>query len=72
MEDNHLTYTLLSPTGKASKVLSESTGRKAYTIHKRCFSGSIDTDVVIVDECGMVSLDVFCMLLSAIQMIMQE
>lgn len=67
MEDNHLTYTLLSPTGKASKVLSESTGRKAYTIHKRCFSGSIDTDVVIVDECGMVSLDVFCMLLSAIQ-----
>lgn len=67
MEDNHLTYTLLSPTGKASKVLSESTGRKAYTIHKRCFSGSIDTDVVIIDECGMVSLDVFCMLLSAIQ-----
>lgn len=67
MEDNHLTYTLLSPTGKASKVLSESTDRKAYTIHKRCFSGSIDTDVVIVDECGMVSLDVFCMLLSAIQ-----
>ena len=67
MEDNHLTYTLLSPTGKASKVLSESTGRKAYTIHKRCFSGSIDTDAVIVDECGMVSLDVFCMLLSAIQ-----
>lgn len=67
MEDNHLTYTLLSPTGKASKVLSESTGRKAYTIHKRCFSGSIDTDVVIVDECGMVSLDVFCRLLSAIQ-----
>lgn len=67
MEDNHLTYTLLSPTGKASKVLSESTGRKAYTIHKRCFSGSIDTDVVIVDECGMVSLDVFCMLLFAIQ-----
>nr|DAF47392.1 MAG TPA: ATP dependent DNA helicase [Phage sp. ctGns7] len=67
MENNHLTYTLLSPTGKASKVLSESTGRKAYTIHKRCFSGSIDTDVVIVDECGMVSLDVFCMLLSAIQ-----
>lgn len=67
MEDNHLTYTLLSPTGKASKVLSESTGRKTYTIHKRCFSGSINTDVVIVDECGMVSLDVFCMLLSAIQ-----
>lgn len=66
MEDNHLTYTLLSPTGKAARVLSESTGRKAYTIHKRCFSGDIDTDVIIVDECGMVSLDVFCMLLTSI------
>lgn len=66
MEDNNLTYTLLSPTGKASRVLSESTGRKAYTIHKRCFSGDIDTDVIIVDECGMVSLDVFCMLLTSI------
>lgn len=66
MEDNNLTYTLLSPTGKAARVLSESTGRKAYTIHKRCFSGDIDTDVIIVDECGMVSLDVFCMLLTSI------
>lgn len=66
MEDNNLTYTLLSPTGKAARVLSESTGRKAYTIHKRCFSGYIDTDVIIVDECGMVSLDVFCMLLTSI------
>lgn len=66
MEDNNLTYTLLSPTGKAARVLSESTGRKAYTIHKRCFSGEIDTDVIIVDECGMVSLDVFCMLLTSI------
>lgn len=66
MEDNNLTYTLLSPTGKAARVLSESTGRKAYTIHKRCFSGDINTDVIIVDECGMVSLDVFCMLLTSI------
>lgn len=66
MEDNNLTYTLLSPTGKAARVLSESTGRKAYTIHKRCFSGDIDTDVIIVDECSMVSLDVFCMLLTSI------
>lgn len=66
MEDKNLTYTLLSPTGKAARVLSESTGRKAYTIHKRCFSGDIDTDAIIVDECGMVSLDVFCMLLTSI------
>ena len=66
MEDNNLTYTLLSPTGKAARILSESTGRKAYTIHKRCFSGDIDTDVIIVDECGMVSLDVFYMLLTSI------
>lgn len=66
MEDNRISYTLLSSTGKASKVLSESTGRKSMTIHKRCFTGKIDSDCVVVDECGMVNLDTFIMLLNAI------
>lgn len=66
MEDNKITYTLLSSTGKASRVLAESTHRTATTIHKRCFQGMITTDVVIVDECGMVNLDTFIMLLNAI------
>ena len=66
MDDNGLSYTLLSSTGKASRVLAESTHRTATTIHKRCFQGMITTDVVIVDECGMVNLDTFIMLLNAI------
>lgn len=66
MDDNGLSYTLLSSTGKASRVLAENTHRTATTIHKRCFQGTISTDVVIVDECGMVNLDTFIMLLNAI------
>ncbi len=66
MDDNNLSYTLLSSTGKASRVLAENTHRTATTIHKRCFQGKITTDVVIVDECGMVNLDTFIMLLNAI------
>lgn len=66
MDDNQLSYTLLSSTGKASRVLAENTHRTATTIHKRCYQGKISTDVVIVDECGMVNLDTFIMLLNAI------
>lgn len=66
MEENGLTYTLLSSTGKASRVLSESTKRTATTIHKRCYQGKITSDVVIIDECGMVNLDTFIMFLNAL------
>lgn len=65
-EDNDISYTLLSPTGKASRVLAESTNRKASTIHRRCFQGEIDSDLVVVDEFGMVSLDIMCLLLNSI------
>lgn len=66
MEDNGITYTLLSTTGKASRVLSQSTNRPAMTIHKKCFSGEITTDAVILDEMSMGSLDVFTMFISKI------
>ena len=66
MEDNNISYVLLSSTGKASKVLAESTNRNASTIHRRCFQGDINCDACIVDEFGMVSLDVMCMLINAI------
>lgn len=65
IEDAHMTYTLVSPTGKASRVLAEQTNRQAYTIHKKCFEGEINTDVIIVDESGMVGLDVMNMLITA-------
>ena len=66
MEDNNMSYTLLTPTGKASKVLAEATHRSAQTIHRACFSGEIATDVVIVDEASMINLEVMNMLINSI------
>ena len=34
MEDNSISYTLMAPTGRAAKVLSDYTGRPAATIHR--------------------------------------
>lgn len=66
MEDNNMSYTLLTPTGKASKVLAEATHRSAQTIHRACFSGEIATDAVIVDEASMINLEVMNMLINSI------
>ena len=66
MEDNDMSYTLLTPTGKASKVLSEATHRSAQTIHRACFNGEIATDAVIVDEASMINLEVMNMLINSI------
>lgn len=65
LDDCHMTYTLLAPTGKSARVISEQTNRQAYTIHKKCFEGEITTDVIIVDESGMVGLEVMNMLITA-------
>ena len=66
MEDNKMSYLLLSSTGKASKVLGESCNRRAYTVHKKCYEGDINVDVCVVDEAGMLSLETMCMLINAI------
>ena len=66
MEDNRMSYLLLSSTGKASKVLAESCNRRAYTVHKKCYEGEINVDAVICDEAGMLALDTMCMLINAI------
>lgn len=71
LEDNGKTYKLMSPTGKAAMRLSEYTGREAYTIHKILSieedieeeHGILDVDVIIIDEVGMVSVDLFSRLL---------
>lgn len=64
LEDNNLTYTLVAPTGIASKRLKETTGRNSSTIHKRIMSGNlIDTDVLIIDEFSMLSVNLFAQLL---------
>ena len=67
LKDNEYTYTLLAPTGKASKRLSQTTGENCCTIHKACFSElGIGTDFVIIDECSMISLELMKMLIDAI------
>lgn len=64
LDDNGLTYTLLTPTGTSAKVLSNYTNRTASTIHKRCMrQDKIDTDFLIVDEFSFVGVDVMMMLI---------
>lgn len=67
-DDNHLSYTLLAPTGSASLRLKESTGRDAMTIHLKCLKdGAIKTDVLLVDESSMIDLPTFNMMLNCIE-----
>lgn len=67
MEDNGLSYSLLAPTGAASLRLSNQTGRKASTIHRKCLKDQeIDSDIIIIDEMSMVGLDVFIMMLNCV------
>jgi exodeoxyribonuclease V alpha subunit len=67
LEDNGLTYKLMSPTGKAAKVLSSYTNRIATTIHRGLnYNPSLgwgynkynklECDVIIGDEWGMVDI----------------
>jgi exodeoxyribonuclease V alpha subunit len=69
-------YLLASPTGRASRRLSEATERPARTIHRMLgFSpengfmhdegNPLEGDVIIVDEASMLDLDLFAHLLDA-------
>lgn len=62
LETNDYTYTLLSPTGIASKRLREATGREANTIHMFLACDGNLGDYVLIDEMGMVSVHLLSML----------
>lgn len=77
LEDNKKTFSLLSPTGKAAKRLSQYTGRPANTIHKVLmaledsykdgdYNAKLNVNVVIVDEVGMTDIFLFKRLLDVI------
>lgn len=76
LRKNKKSYILVSPTGKAAKRLSECTGEEAKTIHRTLKYDGIRfaynetnpliTDVVVVDEVGMVDVKLFYHLLTAI------
>ena len=63
----NLSMTLLAPTGAASLRLTEATNVHASTIHLKCLRDKeINTDVLIVDECSMIDLEVFSMMMNCI------
>lgn len=65
LDDNELTYTLLTPTGTSAKILSNYTDRKATTIHKRCLGEiPISTNFLIIDEFSFVGIDVMMMIIN--------
>lgn len=77
LDDNKKRYILLTPTGKASKVLSEFTHRQASTIHRGlCYNpqtgwgynkyNKLEHDVVIVDEFSMTDVSLCRHLFEAI------
>ena len=77
LKDLKKSYTLLAPTGKASKVISEYTNENAKTIHRGLGyvmgegftynkENKLDYDVVIVDEFSMVDLKLMKSLVDAI------
>lgn len=77
LKENHKSFKLLSPTGRAAKVLAAYANEPASTIHrglgymppdtwayhKDC---KLDTDVVIIDEFSMVDIWLFARVLDAI------
>lgn len=80
--NNGMSVSLCAPTGRAAARLSESTKNPASTIHRmlgiRSIAGRepaaiynlqnpIPSDVIIVDESSMISLDLFCSLLCAVK-----
>lgn len=62
-----ITATLLAPTGRAAKRITESCGRDAFTIHRAILSledgNRFATGAVIVDEFSMADIFLFKMLL---------
>lgn len=68
LEDCNKTYTLLAPTGIASRVLSKATSRKAQTIHMFLATNEDSGDYVLIDETSMVSIDLIAALLQSPQL----
>jgi len=82
LEDNEKSYSLMTPTGASSEVLSSFTHREAATIHRSLLYNpslgddpwgynencKLDCDIVIVDEFSMVDIYLFKHLLDAIDL----
>lgn len=68
LEDCNKTYTLLAPTGIASRVLSKATRRKAQTIHMFLATNEEAGGYVLLDEASMCAVDLIATLLQSPQL----
>lgn len=66
LEGNGYSYTMLCPTGTASKVLAKATGRDAYTIHMFLAKEMMCGDFLILEESSMLGVDLLAKLLKSI------
>lgn len=72
ISDCHNSVIGLSPTGKGASRLAESIGCQCYTIHRATHAANIgeldfsDFDLIVIDESGMLGIDVLEMLLTLI------
>jgi exodeoxyribonuclease V alpha subunit len=74
-QKKRLTVRMMSPTGKASQILSEKTGCPATTIHRglKLLPGNdfpkedIDEDILLIDEISMAGLDTVFAIMKALE-----
>ncbi len=78
LDDQHITYKLAAPTGRAAKRMSESTGKQASTLHRllefdvssfgftRNENNALNLDYLIVDEASMLDIFLFYAILKAL------
>lgn len=67
LQNSGQTFTVMAPTGIASKVFSESTGYECSTIHRAYYNQEIiETDWLVLEESSMLSCDHFELILSMV------
>ena len=66
LEDNGYSYSMLCPTGTATKVLSKATSRHASTIHMFLATNEECGDFLILEESSMIGVELLAMLLGSI------
>lgn len=67
LKNNNISFVCLTPTGIASKVFKQSTGYNCQTIHSRYYNEChIEEDVIVLDECSMLSVEHWNMILTMI------
>lgn len=64
LEANNYSYTIVAPTGISAKRISETTGRRATTIHRFLSSEMEIGDFLLIEECSMVGVHLLALLFS--------